>query len=273
MTISAKIVAHSSHPGCPDLITIQCRYPRFIHAECKTHRMLRIDDAEYEFLQEVSLMDDPELSRNASSSRAVPIDRMIQEVLDDPAMPVAWGSNRAGMQAGAKVSRPDLAMDIWLEARDRAVEAARDAQRLGLHKQIVNRLIEPFAHISVVITATEWENFFALRCHPAADPTMNALADAMHHAIAHSTATPVALNEWHLPYGAPSAFSAAGRCARVSYLNHDGSQPDEDKDAALAETLMNSGHWSPFEHPATPAPKIRYANLNGWCSFRTSLGA
>ncbi len=252
MTISAKIIAHSSHPGCPDLITLQCRYPRFIHAEVMTHRVF---------------------SRNASSSRAVPVDRMIAEVLDDPAMPVAWGSNQPGMQAGDGVLRPDLAMDIWLEARDRAVEAARDAQRLGLHKQIVNRLIEPFAYISVVITATEWENFFKLRCHPAADPTMRALAEAMRDAVAASFAAPVGLNEWHKPYGGIDPMVSAGRCARVSYLNHDGSDPDDDKDEELAKMLMKSGHWSPFEHPATPTPGWNHANLSGWCSLRTQLGA
>jgi len=145
MTITAKVIAHSSHPGCPDLITVQARYPRFIHAECKTHRLIRIDDAEYDFLQEISLMDDENLSRNASSSRAIPIDRMIRDVLEDPAMPVEWGSNQSGMQAGAEIDSKEEAISMWLDAADRAVHAARKAQSLGLHKQIVNRLIEPLA--------------------------------------------------------------------------------------------------------------------------------
>lgn len=272
MTISAKVIAHSSHPFCPDLITVQARYPRFIHAECKTHRLIRIDDAEYDLLQEVSLMDDPELSRNASSSRAIPIDRMIQDVLDDPAMPVEWGGNQPGMQAGAEIDRTDEAIAIWLEARDHAVAAARSAQKLGLHKQIVNRLIEPFGHISVVITATEWDNFFVLRCHPAADPTMRTLAVAIMDAILVSTSTLIGQNEWHKPYGGMVMHSAA-RCARVSYLNHDGTEPDTDKDDKLAGMLIDSGHWSPFEHQATPTPGDRHANLNGWMSHRTALGA
>lgn len=251
MTISAKVIAHSSHPGCPDLITVQARYPRFIHAEVMTHRVF---------------------SRNASSSRAVPIDRMIQDVLKDPAMPTAWGSNQPGMQAGVEIARKDEAIAMWLEARDRAVEAARDAQRLGLHKQIVNRLIEPFGHISVVITATEWENFFVLRCHPAADPTMQYLANAIQEAISASTPTYVGWNEWHKPYGGMLLHSAA-RCARVSYLNHDGTEPDTGKDDDLAGMLMDSGHWSPFEHQATPTPGQHHANLNGWMSQRTALGA
>jgi hypothetical protein len=272
MTITAKVIAHSSHPGCPDLITVQARYPRFIHAEAKTHRLIRIDDAEYEFLQEISLMDDDSLSRNASSSRAVPIDRMIQDVLDDPAMPVEWGSNQPGMQAGAEVQDTVAAKNIWLAARRDAVRYAMRMRDAGLHKQIVNRLIEPFGHISVVITATEWDNFFDLRCHPAADPTMRALAEAIQEAISVSTPKHVSFHGWHRPYGGTLMHSAA-RCARVSYLNHDGTEPDTDKDDKLAAMLIQSRHMSPFEHQATPEPGQRHANLNGWMSYRTAMGA
>jgi len=162
MTITAKVITHSCAAGVPDLITMQCRYPRFIHAEFMTHRVF---------------------SRNASSSRAIPIERMIQDVIDDPAMPVAWGSNKPGMQAGVELPHWRVARECWLDARDAAVERAKEMMNLGAHKQIVNRLLEPFGHISVVVTATEWDNFFALRCHPDADPTMRALAEAMWDAI------------------------------------------------------------------------------------------
>lgn len=272
MTIEAKVIAHSSHEGCPDLITIQARYPRFIHAEAKTHRLIRIDDAEYEFLQEVSLMDDPQLSRNASSSRAIPIQRMIQDVLDDPAMPVEWGSNKAGMQAGEEIEYPSDGKVQWNLAMTSAVYHAKHLADLGLHKQIVNRVLEPFSHISVVITATDWDNFFDLRCHPDADPTMRALAEAMRDAIDLSVGWNLEIGEWHKPYGGMLKHSAA-RCARVSYLNHDGTEPDTGKDDDLAQMLIDSGHWSPFEHQATPTPNERHANLNGWMSHRTALGA
>ncbi|CAB5220464.1 hypothetical protein UFOVP233_84 [uncultured Caudovirales phage] len=277
MTITAEVVAHSAHPGCPDLISMKLRYPRFIHAEAKTHRLIRIDDAEVEFLQEISLMDDPKLSRCASSSRAVPIDRMIQEILDDPAMPVTWGSNKPGMQAGAEIDRPDLAMEVWLDARDRAVDAARDAQRLGLHKQIVNRLIEPFAHISVIVTATEWDNFFSLRRHEAADPTMRALADAMYQAKVNSKPAALPLSGvWHRPFATGPDDPAtprqiAARCARVSYLNHDGKPTTAEADEKLADTLESEAHMSPFEHVARPTPGQRHHNLNGWQSLRALM--
>lgn len=251
MTIEAKVIAHSSHEGCPDLITIQARYPRFIHSEVMTHRVF---------------------SRNASSSRAVPVSRMIEEVWKDPAMPVEWGGHKTGMQAGPEIENVDGAKNQWFAAAASAVRHANTLLSLGLHKQIVNRVLEPFSHISIVITATDWDNFFALRCHPDADPTMRALAEAMRDAIDLSVAWNLKIGEWHKPYGGMLKHSAA-RCARVSYLNHDGTEPDTGKDDDLAQMLIDSGHWSPFEHQATPTPNERHANLNGWMSHRTALGA
>lgn len=326
MTITAKVIAHSRvDVGTPDLITLQLRYPRFIHAEAKTHRLIRIDDAEYEFLQEISFMDDENLSRNASSSRAIPVERMIQDVIADPAMPVRWGANQPGMQdAGdhsAKVegdlwmcrSTPSDERDealsgkwlfekiqvmrspeqAWLYARDRAIDVARGFIKAGYHKQVVNRLLEPFGHISVVVTATEWDNFFALRCHPDADPTMRALAEAMRDAIQASEAK---RDLYHLPYitdedweQLPEVMSvdecwdtfklvSAARCARVSYLNHDGTNPSIDKDLALAQRLLDSKHMSPFEHQAqawTEGVQKTHlnGNLRGWYQFRKMIEA
>jgi len=286
MTITAKVVAHSRvDVGTPDLITLQMRYPRFIHAEFMTHRVF---------------------SRNASSSRAVPVERMIQDVIDDPAMPVRWGANQPGMQdAGdhdATVVWADHTgpsgnwgspKDAWLCARDRAVEVAKGFAAVGYHKQVVNRLLEPFSHISVVVTATEWDNFFALRCHPDADPTMRALAEAMRDAIQASKPNFPEPGDWHLPYvgfadvvGVPGgrnawktfAMISAARCARVSYLNHDGTTPDIDKDLALAKRLLESKHMSPFEHQAeawTKGVQKTYlnGNLRGWHQFRKMIEA
>lgn len=297
MTITAKVIAHSRvDVGIPDLITLQLRYPRFIHAEFMTHRVF---------------------SRNASSSRAVPVERMIQDVIDDPAMPVRWGANQPGMQdAGdhdARVEVPHIILednctsrgdawwnetspvDAWRRARDIAVEFARGFAAAGYHKQVVNRLLEPFGHISVVVTATEWDNFFALRCHPDADPTMRALAEAMRHAIQASKPEHLEKGGWHLPYIKDSEFwverakgpdadwphlamISAARCARVSYLNHDGSKPDIDKDLALAQRLLESKHMSPFEHQAEAwtngVQKTHLnGNLRGWHQFRKMIEA
>lgn len=312
MTITAKVIAHSRAKESPDLFTLECRYPRFIHAEAKTHRVIKIDDAEVEFLQEISLMDDEHLSRNASSSRAIPIERMIRDVMEDPAMPVAWGSNKPGMQAGDEINTPvllphldawsygesDLAaydpQDAWLEARDLAVRTARGFAAAGYHKQVVNRLLEPFGHITVVVTATEWSNFFKLRRHPDADPTMRALANAMWDAIAGSEPNQ---GRWHLPYVGWSeqewaneeaekssdfkmfetlAMISAARCARVSYLTHSGEHPKIENDLALSAKLQQSKHASPFEHQAQADPEhlrqYEHGNFTGWVQHRKVLG-
>lgn len=310
MTITAKLIAasRSAEPSAPPLVTMEIRYPRFIHAEAKTHRVMRIDDAEYEFLQEISLMDDPDLSRNASSSRATPVKKMIQDVLDDPAMPVRWGANQPGMQdAGdhdttvvwADHTGPSgnwgSPKDAWLKARDHAVAVARGFADAGYHKQVVNRLLEPFAHITVIVTATEWLNFFDLRCHEAADPTMRALAEAMKEVFPFDAdLTALDHREWHLPYVTEQDLAeqgkfhktnadyrlrliSAARCARVSYLNHDGSEPDAEKDIELAKRLLSDRHMSPFEHQGRPDVRNHslgwneaqmHGNLRGWVQSR-----
>lgn len=253
MTIEAKVIAHSSSEGSPDLISLALRYPRFIHAELMTHRVF---------------------SRSASSSRAVPIWRMIRDVLRDPARPVAWGSNKPGMQAGRGLTglRLWIVQSIWMLGCYLAVALAWVAMKAGAHKQIVNRILEPWAHISVIVTATDWENFFSLRCHPAADPTMRALAEAMEDAIFRSTAKPLGWLEWHQPYAEDgSAEQSAARCARVSYLRHDGTAPSIEDDERLASTLLTERHMSPFEHQATPTPGERHHNLRGWMSQRAMM--
>lgn len=261
MTIKTEVIAHSVWEDSPPILSAAITYPRMVHSEFMTHRVF---------------------SRNASSSRAIPIQKMIQQVIDDPAMPVAWGSNKPGMQAGEEISETYWAKEFWLQARDNAVAVAQDMVKLGLHKQIVNRLLEPFAHITVIVTATEWDNFFDLRCHPDADPTIKALADQMRDTFAASK--PVE-REWHLPYLSfdeatayaydkdfnTAAMISAARCARVSYLNHDGTKPDIEKDLKLANMLLTSKHMSPSEHQAIAHSGEWSRNFNGWLQHRAML--
>ena len=291
MTITAKVIAHSRTSGAPDLITLEARYPRFIHAESKTHRVMSIDDAEVEFMQEISLMDDKKFSRNASSSRAIPTDKLIMSALLDCAMPVEWHYNEPGMQGTTVMSDADAdeARMLWLEARDHAAMVARRMRGVNPHKQVINRLLEPFTHITTLITSTEWTNFFALRCHPDADPTMRTLAEAMRDAIEASTPVDADYGDWHLPYVRDAEYWAeradgpdvdwgklamisAARCARVSYLTHAGEKPDIDKDLALAKRLLDSRHLSPFEHQAQADPehlrRCDHGNFTGWIQHR-----
>lgn len=285
MTITAKVIADSVSPQGVRLTTIQTRYPKFIHGELMTHRTF---------------------SRNASSSRAIPVARLIQDVMDDPAVPIHWGKNQPGMQAREELTGNDLVMAQreWLRARDHAVAHARMLSFDGVHKQIVNRIIEPFCHVNVVITSTEWLNFYTLRRHPDAMPEMKALADAMWEAQQASMPKRLLSGQWHLPYVTaqdethelvgidPKALIklSVARCARVSYLTHEGKAPDIDADLALYDRLVGSQplHASPAEHQATPdyfcswAPPFsadvskweyphQWGNFYGWRQYRKTL--
>ena len=268
MTITAKVVADSVGERSPRLTTLQLRYPKFIHGELTTHRVF---------------------SRNASSSRAIPVERLIQDVIDDPVYPSFWGKNQAGMQAAEECdARIDLDAgvyfksddysreEVWDYAREEAIAMARAFADAGYHKQIVNRLLEPFCHINVVVTATEWSNFFALRCHPAAQPEMRILAEAIRDAMAGSEPALLKADagEWHLPYvdrdyenalvsrddtgpywkDEPMIKISVARCARVSYLTQEGREPTVAEDLALYDRLVGATplHASPCEHQATP---------------------
>lgn len=250
MTIEATVIEDSISDANVRLTTFQLRYPRFIHAELMTHR---------------------DFSRNASSSRAIPVKKMIEELRRDPAMPVYWGSNKPGMQAGDEIEGRALheAIRTWLNARDAAIDQAEKLIELGLHKQIANRILEPWGHINVVVSATRYRNFFALRRHPDAQPEIKVLADAMFEAQSRSNPTFCRPGDWHLPYILNSermAFTdpaeidilkkvSVARCARVSYLTHEGKQTSVEEDVALFERLVHRHpiHASPAEHQATPA--------------------
>jgi len=243
MTISAKVIAHSrpywAADDAHDLYTMELTYPRFIHSEFMTHRLF---------------------SRNASSSRAIPVHRLIDEIYDNPALPVFWGSNKPGMQAGAELvgGDKDSAIVYWHAALSSARDYTKYLLGCNLHKQLANRIMEPWAHIHVVVTATEWDNFFALRVHPDAQPEIRELAQQIRRAQYNSDPVLLRPGEWHTPYAHPATAgdaalrtSVAG-CARVSYNTHDGSERAIHKDCQLYTRLLESQHLSPFEHQGTP---------------------
>lgn len=295
---AAKIVADSVSPAGVRLTTMQLCYPRFIHAEFMTHRVF---------------------SRNASSSRAIPVAKMIEQVRTNPAMPVHWGKNQPGMQAMEEIQHVGAAQDQWRRAARNAADLAEEMTSLGLHKQVANRILEPFQWMHVIVTATEWSNFFALRDHHMAEPNIQKLAKLMKAAMDGSEPVPLMAGEWHLPYVERSEMGAVGpiqtylrgesglwndsmfnalcvklstaRCARVSYLNHDGTKPEIEKDLALYEQLVvrkegnnDPIHASPAEHQATPDGQIQlgmgssgwatpnlHGNLTGWIQHRKLL--
>ena len=273
MTIEAQVIADSISPLQSRLTTFALRYPRFIHAEFMTHRLF---------------------SRNASSSRAIPAKTLFKTIETDPALPVHWGKNQKGMQAHEEVDTftGEVCERMWLDARDKVLDIARSLEGMGIHKQVVNRLIEPWSHITVVVTATEWDNFFSLRCHPDAQPEIKVLAEKMRDLYYSHIPARVEFGQWHLPFVKPEERVAPGhygkdgrpknesnlikastaRCARVSYLTHDKKDPILDVDIELHDRLLSSKHMSPFEHPATPAANLDFCgNFKGWIQYRKMI--
>ncbi len=288
MTITAKVIEDSIAPNGKRLTTFQLQYPRFIHAESKTHRVMSIADESYALLEEVGLMDCDDLSRNASSSRAIPVNKMIERTLADPAFFVHVGKNQPGMQADEEVSDEIKALfkQEWTElAGIVGGFVDRWANTYNIHKQVANRALEPWQHIHVIVTATELDNFYALRAHKDAQPEIHDLALRMLSAQSESTPVqrqedPSRASNWHLPYVTAAervhyhadphflAKLSAARCARVSYLTHDGRTPNAGEDLALYERLVGSVplHASPIEHQAYPLPFAteRSKNFVGW---------
>lgn len=267
MTISAKILADSinGNPG-PRLVTWELEYPRFIHPQLMTHR---------------------QFSRNAQSTRAMPTKRMIKRLRNDPAKPLVWGINKPGMQATEYASE-ELSTDLnadWDRRLEETVGWITDTHEfygIELHKQIINRMLEPWAHIKVIMSSTYHENWFHLRRSEHAQPEIRKLADIMYDLYHASSPRVVHRGQWHLPLiqdHEMTIFSeddlkmiSTARCARVSYLNHDG-ENDPYQDMLLHDRLAENGHWSAFEHVATPTndPYMKYANFRGWEQYRMSF--
>lgn len=252
--ISATILADSvSSVSGKRITTFELEYPRLIHSELMTHRLF---------------------SRNAASSRAIPIKKKIKMIWNNPAMPVHWGKNQPGMQAKAEIQgfKRSLAKFAWKTASTVACISTYTLFKLGIHKQIVNRILEPFERYKVVLTATEYENWFWLRDHEDAQPEIRELAGVMNEARRLSNPKTLYPGEWHLPYvhtqrdlAGPIQYVVDGKeidletaqqvsascCAQVSYrvLNQS-----IEKAKDIFDKLINSVpvHASPTEHQATP---------------------
>lgn len=326
--ISAEIVADSISPQGHRITTMLLTYPRFIHGELMTHRMF---------------------SRNSASSRAIPFEKMYKMVAEDPFIPIAWQKDHKGMQ-GTEYFTKEINDDYdeiyilrqeWIYARDKALDSATYLHSRGLSKQICNRLLEPFMWHTVLVTSTEWDNFFELRCpeykieervyrskkdfcknerglvHPKtnlgwleinksqAEIHIQALAESMWDARNESTPKQLQVGEWHIPFGDKIDYAihkwrflpeiedlwgkdmseygikiATARCARLSYMTFDG-EIDYEKDIKLHDQLLESKHFSPFEHCGRVMTRLEYRNFTkttpypdengyteseGWCN-------
>jgi thymidylate synthase ThyX len=275
---SAKIIADSISPDGARLTTMEVVMHRFVLAEFNTHRVF---------------------SRSSASSRAIPFHKIKSRVVTNGAYPVIWPKEKAGMQGGELMSSQDesICFDFWEKAKHNAEDLAEVLHERGLHKSLVNRLLEPFMWHTVIVTATEWDNFFWQRCHPDAQPEMKAAADAMQLEYYTNKPEEIPYGQWHTPFinemdinewdsrlgdDEPTKSEvlkkiSVARCARVSYLNHDGTR-ESAKDLNLYEKLTQGQHWSPFEHVATPIyrgsdeqrhPTESFSgNFRGWKQFR-----
>ena len=308
--IKAEIIADSLNEYGQRLTTFVLVFPRIVLAEFNTHRMF---------------------SRNSASSRAIPFEKMLKMVKENPFIPIRWMKDHKGMQGIEYFEEKDTINQLrnyWLHARDEAVNWAEGLSNIGLTKQIVNRLLEPFMWHTCICTSSEWQNFFALRAEHGAEIHIQQLAYDMLEA--YNTSTPKLLKggEWHIPFGdtigatdekwrelewaisgdekiswGPGGFEkaveearvqiATARCARVSYLNFEG-KDDYEADIRLHNTLLKSGHMSPFEHCAramsakeydvygattgelynTGIPRLEFGwcgNFNGFIQYRKMI--
>lgn len=288
----AKIIKDSITEFGDRLTTMEWTYPRFIHSEIMTHR---------------------DRARNAASSRAIPWPKMMERITENPVVPIHFGMEQRGMQSGEALP-PELqefAEQLWLEACDSAVYYADALHNIGrfyanntgdeqfkdikIHKSLPNRITEPWMWITVIMTTTNWQNLWRLRCHEDAEVHFQKIAGMARDAMKASEPTLLEHGDWHMPYvtdkeikdhsatnnhrdwcaGTGEWFDwrqvSTARCARVSYLTHDGRR-DIQKDIELFERLVTGsgfGHWSPHEHVATPGTsECKSGPYIGWLQYR-----
>ena len=290
----ARIVAHSKgyDHNHNDLITFHLMYPRFIHSEMMTHK---------------------DFSRSAASSRAIPVRKMLSQVWNKPAMPIHWGKNQPGMQAAHAIQgwKKTVLKNLWMMCGRAVCVFVWVAMKMGLHKQVANRMLEPWQLMQVTLTTCKLANFYNLRIHEAAQPEIRHLATLMR--LAHHASEPQILRagDWHLPWITEEDIAeaesrvksrkeqtellkkwSAARCARSSYANFDGKR-SIDGDLTTYSKLVDSEpvHASPCEHQATPDQQITavvtsentttmqrqwknpslHGNLTGYIQYRNTI--
>ena len=263
----ATIIKNSVNYTGTRITTYELEYPRFIHAELLTHRLF---------------------SRNSASSRAIPVSKIIEQVRNSPAMPIHWGKNQAGMQSKEQLTGVNLetARTEWLDAAWDAADHAEEMSARGGHKQWVNRILEPFQIMKVVLTSTDFENFFWLRDHVDAQPEIQYLVKLMRAEYEESEPEFLKVGQWHLPYvrtlmidDEQRCYDESGKqisleqaikiscssCAQVSYRKLDTSL---EKAEDLYKRLVDSEpvHASAFEHVAFCQKSVEdgFAVPEGW---------
>ena len=282
--IKSTIIADSINNKGKRITSFIVTIPRIVLAELNTHRVL---------------------SRNSASSRAIPFTKMLEMVKKTPFIPIRWMKEHTGMQGNEYFTEENdiKALEAaYLAGRDNAVATAESLSNLGLTKQIVNRGLEAYMWHTVIITATEFENFFALRAERAAEIHIQKLAFLMLEEMNNSTPKLLQTGEWHIPFGdnmddlalnklmpdiQPASLNwynehmqllkvkiATARCARVSYtvVGEEGKPDNYENDVKLHDRLLGMGHLSPFEHCAQATDNEGWSgNFLGWTQYRKTL--
>lgn len=319
---SAKVVCDSVSPTGQRLTTLEVVFPRMILSEFNTHRTLSKNSASSRAIPAVKqlrkILDYPYIPnyiginesgmqasrflagddlKHAQENVYLKRDRAIVGALEDlvgrPAVCSAFGSDLGNVLANGFDTKALETVDSVLDFYKNTISDSKKEGYefpegfLNIHKQTINRYLEPFMWHTVVVTATEWGNFFALRIHGDAQPEIALPTELIRDAINASTPTLINYGEWHLPFVQEDEkhlitsdtiedwkYVSSGRCARVSYETHDGVR-DIAKDIELAkDRLLPHGHMSPFEHVATPAEDVfagDTGNFKGWVQFRKTI--
>ena len=259
--ITAKVIADSNNWTGFRVTTLELEYPRYIHSELMTHRVF---------------------SRNAASSRAIPVDKMIDIIVNQKEFFPIWTETQKGMQ-GKIITDEDRILTLnteWKMARAHATHAAWNLRRLGVHKQNINRLLEPYQFMKTIVTATDWTNFFHLRLAEDVMPEMQLLARKIKEAMNNSTPCNLDIGEWHLPYikGDEGYDTETAKkisvscCAQVSYRKLD---ETPEKALQIFNKLIQGDviHASAFEHVCRPLQpgEEQLGNLIGFRQYRHDI--
>jgi len=291
-----KILADSLNIATGDRITtfLLERFPYTLIQEPATHRMLRWSS--HCVVGDLNPFGET-VSRSSASSRAIPISKIIERILEDPFIPT-WTAKQKGMQGKFDVldeGQIVAANDSWRKMMYAAIEQANILDEVGIHKQHANDLLKPFMRIPILVTGTEWDNFFNLRCNKeTVRPEFYEQAVAMKDAYDESSPDKLTPGEWHIPFSgrldknldlATKLKICTARDARLSYASHDGVF-DQERDIQLHDLLVAEGHMSPLEHSAMAAtsksehPDYSYLatgdlvntrNYRGFLSYRAHL--
>ena len=256
-SIDATIIADSKNEHGNRLTTFIVTLPRIVLAEFNTHRML---------------------SRNSASSRAIPFEKMVQRCQETPFIPIKWQKDHKGMQGTEyfeDLAEIDNCKGDWLYARDGAVVAAMSMNNYGLTKQLCNRLLEPFMWHTVIVTASEWENFFALRAHPAAEIHIAKLAEVMLSEYNDSDPKQLKAGEWHIPFGDDFDYQRLCKATWVQkkdpleQLNHDEDYPEFDQ--LPGDHLRYAVNETKVKVAIARCARISYLNFEGEDDYKADV--